>query len=302
MKRHLLSSLLLVVILAGANPGARREEPAPMLVTADWVASHVQDPALVLLHVGDRKEFDQGHLPGARYLDRAAISAPRVEGSLALELPPVAQLVEAFESLGVSGTSRIVLYFGGDWVTPTTRAYFVLDYLGLGGRTSILDGGMAAWVAAGRPVTSELAAPARGRITPKPRPEIVADAEFLKANLATPSVAVVDSRLLQFYEGREKGMMPRAGRIPGARSIPFSSLAGDDNRLKGKAELKRLFAAAGVPDTATVVTYCHIGQQASLGYFVARYLGYPARLYDGSFEEWSRRPELPVDTGAPSGK
>jgi thiosulfate/3-mercaptopyruvate sulfurtransferase len=208
--------------------------------------------------------------------------------------------VEAFEGLGVSDGSRIVLYFAKDWITPTTRVWFTLDYMGLGERTSILDGGMAAWVAAGHPVTKGVAPPptARGRISPKPRPEIVADAEYVKANLAKPPVVVVDSRLPQFHDGREKGMMPRGGRIPGARSLPFDSLVGSDNRLKEKGELRELFTRAGVSEGATVVTYCHIGQQASLGYFAARYLGYRARLYDGSFEEWSRRAELPVEAGA----
>ena len=270
-----------------------------MLVTTEWLASHLQDPNLVLLHVGDRKEFDEAHLPGARHLDRAAISATKAEGGLTLQLPPVAQLVEAFESLGVSGDSRIILYFDKDRITQTTRAYFTLDYLGLGDRTSLLDGGMGAWIAAGHPVTREVGpAPARGRISPKPRPEIVADAEYVKANLAKPPVVVVDNRLPQFHDGREKGMMPRGGRIPGAKSLPFDSLVGSDDRLKEKGELRELFTRAGVREGASVVTYCHIGQQASLGYFAARYLGYPARLYDGSFEEWSRRPELPVETGA----
>ena len=89
--------------------------------------------------------------------------------------------------------------------------------------------------------------------------------------------------------------MPRGGHIPSARNIPFSSLVEDsNNKFKSVAALRELFNAAGVKQGDSVATYCHIGQQASLLYFAARYLGYDAHLYDGSFEDWSHRPELPV--------
>lgn len=297
LRRNTMAALALAIgMLAGAGR-ATCDSPATMLVTPAWLAAHLHDPAIVLLHVGDRKDFDEAHLPGARFLGREAISRPRTDGSLSLELPAVETLVERLEALGISDDSRIVLYFGTDWVTPATRAWFTLDYLGLGDRTSILDGGMPAWVAEGHPVTKEATQPPRGRITARPRPEIVADAGFVKAHLQDRSVVMVDSRLAQFYDGSEKGMMPRAGRIPGARSIPFSALVGEDNRLKDEGALKSLFSGAGIADGNTVVTYCHIGQQASLGYFVARYLGYAAKLYDGSFEEWSKGPDLPVEGG-----
>jgi thiosulfate/3-mercaptopyruvate sulfurtransferase len=89
--------------------------------------------------------------------------------------------------------------------------------------------------------------------------------------------------------------MPRAGHIPNARNIPFDSVVEENNKFKRESALRELFNVAGVNQRDTVATYCHIGQQASLLYFVARYLGYEAFLYDGSFDEWSRRSELPVE-------
>ena len=88
--------------------------------------------------------------------------------------------------------------------------------------------------------------------------------------------------------------MPRGGYIPGAKSIPFDSVVEDSNKFRSVEALRQLFNAAGAKQGDSVTTYCHIGQQASLLYFVARYLGYDAHLYDGSFEDWSHRPELPV--------
>jgi thiosulfate/3-mercaptopyruvate sulfurtransferase len=89
--------------------------------------------------------------------------------------------------------------------------------------------------------------------------------------------------------------MPRAGHIPSAKSIPFSTLVEDSNKFKNPEALRALFSTAGVKPKDSVATYCHIGQQASLLYFVARYLGYDAHLYDGSFQDWSNRSELPVE-------
>jgi thiosulfate/3-mercaptopyruvate sulfurtransferase len=89
--------------------------------------------------------------------------------------------------------------------------------------------------------------------------------------------------------------MPRGGHIPGARNIPFDSVVEDSNKFKSVETLRQLFNTAGVKPGDSVTTYCHIGQQASLLYFVARYLGYEAHLYDGSFEDWSHHPELPVE-------
>jgi len=211
-------------------------------------------------------------------------------------LPAVDQLKATFEKLGVTDKSRIVVYFGKDWVTPTARVFMTLDYLGLGDRTSILDGGLPAWRAEKRPVTAELREPKRGTFTPRPNPKLVVDAAWVSANLNHAGVAIVDARASKFYTGAEAGQMPRAGHIPSAKSIPFSSVVEDPtNKFKSVEALRGLFNAAGVKQRDTVATYCHIGQQASLLYFVARYLGYEAHLYDGSFEDWSHRPELPVE-------
>ena len=289
--KKILCAVFGVLLMASALPAQEAREP--WLVSAAWLAEHLNDPGLVLLHVGPPAEYDAAHIPGAAYVIYAELSTPRGEG-LTLQLPPVEQLRAAFEKLGVSDRSRIVIYFGKDWATPTARVFFTLDALGLAARASILDGGMPAWQAAGGAVTTEVKTPARGSFTPQPRPEVVADLDWVSAHVNDSSVAIVDARNSQFYDGSEPGNMPRAGHIPGALSIPFPTLLEESGKFKDAAALKEVFLAAGVKPGALVVTYCHIGQQASLAYFVARMLGYDARVYDGSFEEWSRRPELPV--------
>ncbi len=284
-----------LVSSAFAAASANSEVRQSMIVTTDWLAKHLNDDSLVLLQVGERKDYDAEHIPGAQFIQLSDISTPRGQG-LILELPSVDQLKATFEKLGVTNKSRVIVYFGKDWITPTARVFMTLDYLGLGDRTSILDGGLPAWRAEGKPVTAELREPKAGHFTPKPNPTLVVDAMWVKANLNKPGVAILDARAAKFYTGAEAGQMPRAGHIPSAKNIPFSSLVDEStNKFKNVESLRQLFNTAGVKPADSVATYCHIGQQASLLYFVARYLGYEAHLYDGSFQDWSNRTELPVE-------
>ena len=289
----LVATLLLLSFSTTAQRKDERRVRQSMIVSTAWLAQHLNDNSLVLLQVGDKDEYTAAHIPGAQFIALADISTPRGEG-LALELPAVSQLKTTFEKLGISDKSRIVVYFGKDWVTPTTRVFFTLDYLGLGDRAAILDGGLPAWRAAGGAVTSEVHIPAMGKFTPHPNPKLVVDAGWVSANLNKPGVMILDARASKFYTGEEVGRMPRGGHIPGAKNIPFDSVVEDSNKFKSVETLGQLFNTAGVKEGDSVTTYCHIGQQASLLYFVARYLGYEAHLYDGSFEDWSHRPELPV--------
>ena len=289
----------LLILIGGTAMGSANVADEPMLVSADWLAKHIDDKNLVLLHVGDKKEFDAGHIPGAQFIQRSDFSTPSGEGRLVLQLPPVEQLKASFEKFGVSDNSRIVIYFGaGGWITPAARVYFTLDYLGLGGRTSMLDGGAEEWKKLGKSLTTEVKTVTPGKFTPRPNPKLIAESAWLKENLTNPKVAVIDSRLPNFYSGKDNAGMPRAGHLPGAKNLPFPTLAISDTDLKLKdlTTLRKLYQEAGADKGKTVVTYCHIGQQASLGYFVAKMLGYDAKLYDGSFDEWSRNADWPIET------
>lgn len=269
---------------------------ASMVTTVADLAKRIDDPSLVLVHVGKREEYDAGHIRGAHYLGLDAISTPRGEG-LILELPAVEKLRETFEGIGVTDSSHVVIYYGDDWVTPATRFYFTLDYLGLGDRASLLDGGMPAWKAAGHALTTDAPKARKGGFTPRVREEIVVDAAWVKEQLGRDRFHLVDARTTNFYDGSEKGVGKRLGHIAGAKSIPFTSLVDEPPvRLKPVDELRKILAAAGTDPHHAFVSYCHIGQQATLVYFVAKYLGYEPRLYDGSFQDWSEREELPVET------
>jgi thiosulfate/3-mercaptopyruvate sulfurtransferase len=305
MKKLLLSTLLLMLLLPGTRSNAQEKaavSPAtasrePMLVTVDWLGDHLNDPSLVLLQIGEKKDYDKGHIPGAQFLEYENISTPHGQG-LMLELPPVEQLVSVFERLGVSNRSHIILYFGTNWVTPTTRVYWTLDYLGLGDRTSILNGGLVAWEATHHPVSNEVKQPTKGSITPAPRKEIVADADWVSAHLNKPAVTIIDARTHEFYNGSQSDGNPRSGHIPGATNLTYLDVIDqDNNKFRNADALKELFRTAGLKPGNMMVSYCHIGQRATVLYFTAKMLGYNAKMYDGSWEDWSHRTNLPIVAG-----
>ncbi len=264
------------------------------LVSADWLAGQLGRQDLVVLHAGTPKDYEEGHIPGARLVELADITVTREDG-LRTELPPIDQLREAFAGLGISDDSRVVVYAGTSSFQTAARIFFTLDYLGWGDRTALLDGGLALWRAEARPLTTASALARRGRFTPRPAPERVVDAAWIQQHGREEGVVVIDARTPEFFSGASPGQMPRAGHIPGARNLPFTTLVDGQGRFKSREEIAALLAQAGAHRGATVVSYCHVGHQASGIYFAARYAGFDARLYDGSFQDWSRRSELPVE-------
>lgn len=295
-----LLALLPLLVCTAQAPPPRHQASAPMLVTPAWLAEHLHDRNLVLLQVGERAKYDQRHIPGARYVDvHATMHYDSPEG-LSLEMPPAEVLRAHLEELGISDDSRIVVYYGEEWVSFTTRLYFTLDHAGLGASTSLLDGGMGAWIRDGHPTTADVPPAQTGKLAPLHVRSMVVDADFVRAHANAPGYALVDGRSAGFYDGVMEGGPPdahRKGHIPGARSVPFDQVVDDSNVFKSAAELAALFRNAGVKTGDTVIGYCHIGQQATAMLFAARAIGFPVRLYDGSFEDWARR-NWPVEAQA----
>jgi thiosulfate/3-mercaptopyruvate sulfurtransferase len=299
--RFLLGSCL--CLLLPFRPASLAAPRDSLVVSAAWLAQHLTDKDLVLLHVGDRPGYDAAHIPGARFVSVADISvSDRSGGGLTLEMPAAEDLRRRLEALGISDGSRVVVYFGKDWVSPSTRVLFTLDYAGLGDRSSLLDGGMEQWTGAGHKVTAEVPPPVKGTLSPLTIKPIVVDAAYVRGHLATPGVAVVDGRDASLYDGVQTGGSSdhphRTGHIAGAHSVPFTSVTDDHLSLRPAADLAATFAKAGVQPGDTVIGYCHIGQQATAMLFAARTLGHTVLLYDRSFEDWSRHADYPVDNPA----
>jgi thiosulfate/3-mercaptopyruvate sulfurtransferase len=313
IRRASLITVLSALVGATAMAQTARLTRSDILVTSDWLSTQLRNPKLVLLHVGEKPEYDAGHIPGARFIELHDVSSPMTRDTtkLALEMLSANELRAKLQQLGISDDSRVIVYYGNDWVSPSTRIILTLQHAGLGANASLLDGGLPEWKKTNHPVTTEVPpAPKEGKLSSRPTVPLVVDAEFVQTHASAPGYKVIDARNTIFFDGpvqQQSGTMangrPREpivpGHVPGASNLVFETVFDDTNHLLPEARLRELFAAAGVKPNDTVIGYCHIGQQATAMLFAARSLGYDIRLYDGSFEDWKRR-GLPIENNRKS--
>ena len=303
------SVLFLLPFQAGGQGAARQKEKSPtvrseMVVSTAWLAAHVNDPKVVILHVArERSHFNEGHIPGARFVGWNEITATR--DGVPNELAPVADLQKLFERLGIGNEARIVLY-GDNSGLAAARAYFTLDYLGHGGRVALLDGGLEKWKAERRATSTDMVEPERATFTPHARAsavtnlDVVRDFSWIATNVISPSVTLIDARPVEEYSGAKPGDgVPRGGHIPGAANVFWMQnvLSKENPVLRSVAELRKLYEEAGALNGRTIMTYCRTGGQASHAYFTLKYLGYDVVMYDGSFFEWSNTEGTPIVAG-----
>jgi thiosulfate/3-mercaptopyruvate sulfurtransferase len=233
--------------------------------------------------------YASGHLPGAIYvdLDRDLSAPPSAAGRH--PLPPPEAFAAAMSRLGIGNSDTVVAY-DDDCGAIAARLAWMLRVTGHA--AVVLDGGIGAWPG---PLSTEPATPRPASFRPVPWPaERLAD---IDAAATAPGV-LIDARPADRFAGAPDDLDPRAGHIPGARSLPTREHAGDDGRLRDTAVLRERFAAVGIEPGVDVISSCGSGVTACHNLLVLEHAGLgPGRLFPGSWSQWSRDPSRPVATG-----
>ncbi|MFJ6141421.1 sulfurtransferase [Kitasatospora sp. NPDC092286] len=244
------------------------------------------------------EDYTLGHLPGAHFValdqDLAAPAGPPGRGGRH-PLPDPEEFGAALRRSGVSAGRPVVVYDGATSLAAA-RAWWLLRWAGHP-EVRVLDGGFAAWQAAGLPVTAEVPEPAEGDFKPVPGQLPTVDGDGAAALARTG--LLLDARAGERYRGESEPIDPRAGHIPGALSAPTTENVGPDGRFRPAAELAERFRALGAGERETAV-YCGSGVTAAHQILALAVAGLPAALYPGSWSEWSSDATRPVAvTGQP---
>ncbi|WP_395294106.1 sulfurtransferase [Kitasatospora hibisci] len=238
------------------------------------------------------EDYAVGHLPGAHFValdaDLAAPAGPPGRGGRH-PLPDPEEFGAAMRRFGVRADRPVVVYDGATSMAAA-RAWWLLRWAGHRD-VRVLDGGFAAWQAAGLPVTTEVPVSEEGDFKPVPGQLPTVDGDGAAA--WARSGLLLDARAGERYRGETEPIDPRAGHVPGAVSAPTTGNVGPDGRFRPAAELAERFRALGAGERETAV-YCGSGVTAAHQILALAVAGLPATLYPGSWSEWSSDAGRPV--------
>ncbi|MFC1491505.1 sulfurtransferase [Nitrospinota bacterium] len=274
---------------------------APFLVSASWLAEHLEDPGIQVIEVareGEDSSYRAGHIPGAVLWPWKTVLWHETDR----EFPAPEEMGERLGRFGISSETTVILY--GDPVQYATYAFWVLTMCGHPD-IRVLDGTRTRWAAEGRPMSKET--PRVERVEYRARPgdtSMRVGRDEVRAKLGQPGRMMLDVRTPEEYRGeRVSGSSgfdhgaERKGRIPGAVHLFYREILNDDDTLKSPEELRSIFESVGATPEKEIVIYCRLSHRASFVWFAMRYiLGYEsARIYDGSWTEWGSIVSFPIE-------
>lgn len=276
--------------------GLEAQSPDNKLVSGDWLQDNLNRPGLRIIDMrADIRDYWSGHIPGAVYLDETVLrwSQNGVPGILL----PVEILVRLLEQLGIDKKTTIIIYTEINNYRATYLAW-ALDYI-RHSDWAILDGGFNRWKNENRPISRDYPQLKRVNYGQKVAPDdsIRVRLEQVKNREALTTV-LLDVRSAELYSG-ERGSWKRNGHIPGALNIFWASFLREDGSWKDLKMILDNLNGLGVTPDKTIIVYDGQGLMSSHTYLTLKYLlKFPrVKLYDGGFNEWSNRDDLPVETG-----
>jgi len=283
------------------------------LVETSWLQEHLGDEHLRVVdmrgyvrtterdgvqqaeYVGARDEYEQGHIPGAVYIDWTRDIVDPYDAVEAQVAAPE-RFAEVMSRLGIGDQHLVVAYDAHPASQFATRLWWALRYYGHND-VVVLNGGLPKWKREGRPVTEDVSAYAAATFRPSVQKELRATAEEVLSLLGKPGVALVDARDGGQYTGRLRRGHGRAGHIPGAINVPREEIVDPASGVfRSNEALAQVFSHAQISPSERVVAYCNGGVAATTVLFSLAMLGYPQLTnYDGSWNEWGSRQDLPAE-------
>lgn len=267
--------------------------PVGFVVDTDWLQNYYKHHSVVVVDVRDISNYKEGHIPGA--VNIPVQETFRTNSNIEL-VAPIGHIQELLSEAGIDNDTNIILYDDGEFVNAA-RVFWVLEVYGHK-NLGILDGGLPLWTMKALPVSNTETVREPENYIPTIVPEILATKLSTRLAMDDSDKQIIDARSSDEYSGL-KSATSRYGHIPNSVNIPSSLNYRNDNginRIKPVEELNNIYK--DIDSNKKVIAYCNKGKESALTYLILRRLGYRVSAYDGSWQEWSSDPKLPVSMSA----
>ena len=263
----------------------------PLVIEPSDLASRLDATELILVDLSGAARYEQGHIPGAHWVDSKAtqLGQPPAPGLL----PAVDQLNGLFAGLGHHPDAVYVVYDdeGGGWAG---RFIWLLDVIGHT-RYHFLNGGLRAWMGEGHPLTQDIPPVCATPVSVQIHDEPTATRAYVEQRLGAADLAIWDARSAEEYRG-EKVNAARGGHIPGAINFEWTLGMDGARDLRIREDMAQVLQALGITPDKEIITHCQTHRRSGFTYIVAKALGYPRlKAYAGSWSEWGNAPDTPIE-------